>query len=156
MRGLIRLNFWAGAAALAVVPVLWVMNGLEVTTAVVLAYAIGVGLLLVSAGLWWNRRLTMNRAYAEAERRTVSNNYLRRQLRGRRNRAKPFLEPLGVNKGLRTYRPELVEGVENVRPPGLRASRPQELGLRQVFTDGDRGHEASDRGKANSLSGPLL
>ena len=50
-------------------PVLWAMNGLEVSTAVVLAYAIGVGLLLVSGGLWWNRRLTMNRAYAEAMQR---------------------------------------------------------------------------------------
>ena len=117
MRGLIRLNFWAGTGALAVATVLWVMNGLEVSTAVVLPYAVGVGLLLVSAGLWGNRRLTMNRAYAEATQRTASNNYLRRQLRGRRNRSKPFLEPLGVNKGLRTYRPELVEGVETCGHP---------------------------------------
>ena len=120
MRGLIRFNFWAGAAGLAAAPVLWAMNGLEVSTAVVLAYAIGVGLLLVSAGLWLNRRLTMNRAYAEATQRTVSNNYMRRQLRGRRSRSKPLLEPLGVNKGLRTYRPELVEGVETCGHPGYR------------------------------------
>ena len=103
---------------MALAPVLWAINGLEVSTAVVMAYAIGLGLLLVSAGLWWNRRLTMSRAYAEATQRTVSNNYLRRQRRGRRdNRSKPFLEPLGVNKGLRTYRPELFEGVETCGHP---------------------------------------
>ena len=117
MRGLIRFNFWAGAAGLAAAPGLWAMNGMEASTAVLLTYAIGMGLLLVSAGLWLNRRLTMNRAYAEATQRTVSNNYLRRQFRGRRNGAKPFLEPLGVNKGLRTYRPELVEGVETCDHP---------------------------------------
>lgn len=120
MRGLIGFNFWAGAAGLAAAPVLWVMNGLEVSTVVVVPYAVGVGLLLVSAGLWWYRRLTMSRAYAEATQRTVSNNYMRRRLRGRRGRSKPFLDPLGVNKGLRTYRPELVEGVETCGHPGYR------------------------------------
>ena len=120
MRGLIALNFVAGAIAVVLAGILWVANALEVSSTVILTYVVGLGLLLVPGGLHIYRRLTMNRAYAVATPRTVSNNYLRRRRRNAKQRSNPFLEMLGVNKGVKTYRPEVVSEVESCDPPDYR------------------------------------
>ena len=79
---------------------------------------------MVSAGMWVYRRVAMKRAYATVERPAVSRNSIRRQRRGRKNRKEAFLEPLGLNQGLRTYQPELVDQVETCDHPDYRQSTP--------------------------------
>ena len=87
---------------------------------VILTYAVGLGLLLVSAGLLMYRRLTMHRANAVATPRTISNNFLRRRRRNAKQRSRPFLEMLAVNEGLKTYRPEVVSEVQACDHPDYR------------------------------------
>ena len=114
---LVQLNFLAGTGALAASNVIWVLSGLEVTSAVGIWYAVAIGLLLVSLGLWAYRKYAMTRAWAVTAERTVSNNAVRRQRRGRRQRRPAFIEPLAVNQGIRVNRPDLVAQIETCEHP---------------------------------------
>ena len=120
MQGLVAFNFCAGVLALAAATAIFTFNaanGRELSAAPLLAYVVGVALLLVSGGLWAHRKFAMKRYYTNSEPRTISNNLIRRRHRNRRLGREAFLEPVGVNQGMRVNRPELAQQVESCTHP---------------------------------------
>jgi len=120
MRGLVAFNFYGGALALTAASAIFAfdaVNGRELSSASMLAYAVGIALLLASGGLWAYRKYCMQRYYSDLQPALTSNNLVRRRKRNRPLKKEAFLEPLGVNQGIKVNRPELVSQVETCRHP---------------------------------------
>ena len=127
MKGLIAFNVYGSALALTVASAIFafdVANGREVSDAAMMAYAVGVVLLLVSGGLYLYRKFYMRRYYTAIKAPLISNNMIRRQRRNRRPSREAFLDPVGVNLGIRKSRPELASQVEACLHPDYQQASP--------------------------------
>ena len=119
MRGLAKYLFVAGAITLGGSPIIWGVSGWS--PPVKGFYYAAMVLLMTSLVLWlygqvyW--RVGQARVWASRLRPAASGNAARRRMRGRRDKLPAFLEPMGVNQGIRDNEPEKVAAIEACEHP---------------------------------------